>query len=108
MVNAICLLVALLFIDLLGLTWLLYWSIIFLHSDNLRKHDVVSILIGMLHAIQESHQALLLITDVFDHSLERLFSVVVIHLMDAQVSKVDAAHTPRLRIDELDIGSSAQ
>lgn len=56
MVDAISLLVALLFIELLGLTRLLYWRILrLLHADYLCQDYVISILVGVLDAIEESH-----------------------------------------------------
>lgn len=77
------------------------------HSVNFRKRNIVSILIGMLYSIKQSDQSLLLITDMLDHPLERLLSIIIIYFMQSKICEINAACTMCFSPNEFSLWSSA-
>lgn len=107
-VDSVDLLAGLLLIEQLGFTLLFFYLGDVLHAFYPCDCDVVSVFVWVFDSVQESDQAFFLVADVLDHSFEGLFSVLVIHLVLAQICEVNSAGSVGLGPDELDIGRPAQ
>ena len=77
----------------LSLSFFLHSLLKDIHTLNQRQNDIVSILVGMFNPIEKCNNTFLLIADIFDDSFKGLLSIVIIDLMCAKISKINATCT---------------
>lgn len=86
----------------LSLSFFLHCLLKNIHTINQRQNDVVSILVGMFDPVKKCNNTFLLIADIFDDSFEGFFSIVIVDLMFAKISKINATCTFSFSINKFD------